>query len=270
MLAELLKNLQNMKTESWLLVIVAIVLSIIVLTWISKLIIKLAKGGLKSITIGKVSASFGGSNGNGEKKSPHANCPHSKDIVIFLQKQRDNQRKADKTEFIYIPRDMMNFAEDFIDTVIAKMLTIYYKILKEKHGSKIDLVASPEVHKYEMAVCRAKIDILKEVRRMVRDNGFIEKHNAGKFDEYKKTKIQNLISIMTDSLNRYYVCDNPSREEVYDRNRAVLLAPGCDYNLYQKLSDALDELLSISIRHNNAIKKLDNEVDDEIPRLFGS
>lgn len=274
-------NLQNGKVESWIMLIIAIVGVIIILKKLFKLLTdalkKMDLSNLKSIKTPFGEAEFDTDEDDKEKKpeeendkkSPHSDCPHAKDIVKTLQLQRKNIRKADKAELYYIPRDLMNTAQDVLDNIVSKMESIFLTLLKEKHGNKKDLVTDKSYRSYVRALQSAKRDLLDEVLRMVKENNFIEKEIRGTFNEYKKTKAQKLFNMMTKSLNKYYFEDDPSREEVYDKNMSIVSDPRENFNVLMMIEGCIEEMKELSKVHNSNIDKFEKEVDDRIIELFG-
>jgi len=251
---------------TWLILIIFIYLGL------SRLFMYLKKlGKIKSLKAGPVGVEFG-ENENIKMKniSPHSKCPHAKDVVMILTQQRKNIRKVDKIELKYIPRDLMNFAEDVLDKIISRMYSVFLTLLKEKKGLKRDIVSDSSFHLYKLAVNSSKRSILKELLRMIYENSFLEKKKNGKWDEYKKIKTTNLIDMMTEGLNEHYICDIPSREEVYNRNVRELLDPAKDFNIYRIINEALDSLVELARQHYGSIEKLESESDKSIEKLFGT
>jgi len=264
----LIERLLTGKIEAWVLLFMfIIIIGSLVITLLKK--IKLIK--LKEIITPLGSASFdiGDDKVDLNKRSPHADCVHAKDIIIVLHKQRDNLKECEKIERTFIPRDMMNIAEDILDHIISKMSAIFLKLLKDIKGTNIDLVKNPAFMFYELSTKAAKKEIIKEVRRMIHENSFVEKSMNGNWEEYKKNKIKNLLDIMTEALNRFYIWDEPSREAVYDMNIAELMDREKEFYLPKIINKCLDDLLNISKHYHVKINNLESEIDIIVCKLFG-
>ncbi len=200
--------------------------------------------------------------------SPHANCIHGHDVVQVLYKQRKVIREIDKIELHFIPRDLMNYAEDTIDVIISKLEGLFLKFLKEKIVSD-DLVGNKCYKEYKLALQLSKRILLREALRMIRENNFIEKDERGQFEDYKKMKSQNFFDTMSEALNVYYTCSCPTREEIRHYNLSFINNPDNNFNVLRIIESAIEKMKDISIDHYKSIQKKEKLLDDEIIKLFG-
>ena len=258
---------------SWILFIVLIIVFVVVV-----LIIRLLEKWLNvtRIKVKKITTPFGSAEFQQEGKgqgegvvSPHARCIHSKDIIQLLMQQRTNTRKADKVEMIYIYRDLMNCAQDVMDIITARMEAVFLILLHENREGGV-LFKDDAYQAYKNALELMKRDVLKLFLKMARENNFIKREEEGTYEEYRDRKAETLLNFGMGALNKYYIGTSPSQEEIYARNREVSKDPRNDFDILGLLKGAIDSMKELSKTHHANISKLENEIDEQVARLFNS
>ena len=162
--------------------------------------------------------------GNGESveeyKSPHASCPHSKDIIILLNESFRLMQEKFYIQYTQKLKDQMNFAEQQIDQIRSLFQRAYLREL-EKRGVK-SLVDSCSYLAYRTTLFEIQNYVIIHIRQSLRENHFNEMSNTA-FDNYIDNKFEFIKSSVTDLLNKlYFYKEDITREDLYDINQSII------------------------------------------------
>lgn len=200
---------------------------------------------------------------------PHKKCLYSKDIFASLNKQNKNLRIICEIKR-QIYRDLMNIAEDIVDVIIDQMRSVFLKLLKDKKGVNQGLINDPSYVIYNYTLVMGKKSVMKEILRAIEENSFLEKEQKREWERYKETKAQNLISIVKNSLNNFYIFDGkPSVEDIYKEKEKEFLTIGKQYYLNKHIDQMFNSMIDCLREHNVKISKLEDENTKIIIALLG-
>lgn len=200
-------------------------------------------------------------------KNPHSKCKHRVDLVHFITTRDDYQEAIYEITHRKLPAEIMNHGEDIIDRLTTMLESQYLRLLKEKGiASKSEVATTPQFKEYQVVLGLVRYHMVSEVRRMMRENGFIRKEETGQWENYVQQKMRDMIDYFTKLLNMYYYIDTPTRTEVYDYNQKLLAEHGHDSFMGQ-LEYGIRQLLVITkswYKDVNELKQLMKAQSEEL------
>lgn len=199
--------------------------------------------------------------------NPHSKCKHRVDLVQFITDRDDYQEAIYEITHRKLPAEIMNHGEDIIDRLTTMLESQYLRLLKEKGiASKSEVATTPQFKEYQVVLGLVRYHMVSEVRRMMRENGFIRKEETGQWENYVQQKMRDMIDYFTKLLNMYYYIDTPTRTEVYDYNQKLLAEHGHDSFMGQ-LEYGIRQLLVITkswYKDVNELKQLMKAQSEEL------
>ena len=154
--------------------------------------------------------------------SPHATCPHSRDIVALLTRQADMLDTIHTLESRVL-KDQMIFVKAESTRLRGRAQGLFLKTLRSALGAQSPkgLLDHAEYREYERALKDA-IGICQELA----ETSFEENHYAARteqdFSQYATMKTTEILQTITDYLNDAYRGDIVSREHIYNENQHIL------------------------------------------------
>jgi len=217
------------------------------------------------VSINATDKSFGISGSDKKKKSPHASCRFSSDIILILQEQRKIQDEVFYWRHVGIIREQMNYAEQKLDQALTVLNKHFLILLKEMNGGdKTGISNSNQYRHYVQVLREVKIKAIETCRHIMRENHLADR-TEDEFNLYEETKTTMIIDQGSDVMNYlYYVKMEgwPTREQIYDHNQKIkneLVALG---------KDALRQARKIAIEKGTEIEEKQNALDKKIEDLF--
>lgn len=207
--------------------------------------------------------------GHAEKKrrNPHLHCGHVKDVIQIFRNRDDMRDQIKCIELQYLPKEIMQNAEDAIERITSILIGNFLTLLKElKIAAKIDVANTPEFRFYTIILESIKPHLVYECRRMMHENGWIKKQSDGIFDQYVKTKTEDFITYFTSLLNDYYVLESPTRIQVYEWNKQRM---GETRDIPNIIDSTVRSFLVSAINWQKEIDKLKTTMEAEMLTLLG-
>ena len=153
-----------------------------------------------------------------KKRSPHAGCPHSKDIVVMINETVKVIARKAEVENVDMLRQQMNAAEEAGDRMLGLLQRIYLRLLEEREIA--DMTSSPSFKVYQLVLYVLRYEMLNFVRYQFRENHY-DKMTEGEFGRYVEQKADLIVARATEFINRYYCYPvDVDREAVYKANIA--------------------------------------------------
>lgn len=201
-------------------------------------------------------------NSNKTKKSPHVNCKHVKDVIVVLRNRDDLRAKINKIENRKMPRDIMRIAEQGIKDLKEVLKNNYVLLLNDKEGK--DSLHLPQIKLYKTMLDSFDSIILRECRRMMHENNWIDKELQGEWNNYVTKHIGIIIQSYSALLDDVYVLENPCREEIREYNKVEIISYATE-----KLRKLLNEMLAVNKHWQKEIKKIEDSMESEMNNLLG-
>ena len=189
-------------------------------------------------------------------KSPHANCPYKKDIVILLLKNNEIIQEKYNIEHREQIKCQMDMADQKIEQIKGLFQKVYLQKLEEKNLP--DIVASTSFNAYRLVLEDIRNLMLDRIRYFLKEN-HLEGYSDSNYHLYTENKIEFLKTELTDTFNRtYFFKENISREELYKINQAI------SNKVLPLIYGIFESARFIAIENQLKIKKCDEKLQELI------
>ncbi len=169
-----------------------------------------------SITVAKLGLTIGNKKQD-RKTSPHANCPHSRDIMDLIHRTAEHYEKIQALKNSII-REQMRYYEEIEEEVIGDLKRIFIKLLSQKLGDNEPFVESDDYKTYVLILKVIGIDLKSYIRNCFSTNHYITYTIEGQNDYVDKKKTV-VVQKVTEVLNIYWRGSTISRSEIYKANK---------------------------------------------------
>lgn len=168
------------------------------------------------IVIEKLGITIGQKNKN-TIKSPHANCPHSRDIMDIIHRTAEHYEKIQAMKNSII-REQMRYYEEIEEEVAGELKRIFIKLLSSKRDSNEPLVDCEDYKMYVLILRVIGFELKSYIRNCFTSNHYITYTIEGQNDYVDKKK-NIIIQKVTEALNIYWRGSVVSRVEIYKANK---------------------------------------------------
>jgi|GEM_PF-5833192 len=188
----------------------------------------------------------------------HAECLHSRDIVLTLRRQADMINRCRDIRDSVLP-EQMKYAESRYMEIKGLMQKIFLQLLEEnavQDGIDVgNIVSSEDYHLFRLCMRSIYEDLRDYVRACFREN-----HLASKIEDefriYSGLKADELIQKASDMLNDLYRGTTVSRTHFHEEIKTVLP------EIKKIIEDMFRHARSVSARSATEIERLMGEFDD--------
>ena len=196
-----------------------------------------------------------------EVDSPHAACPHVKDIIIMLNDtQRILDRRGEIRHYETLTKQM-NYVDEKANLIKGELLKVYLELLKQKGVEHPTQSASYDAYQLVLKVIRN--EIVTMIRIMIRENNF-DKFSEQSFHLFTENKIEALITTATSSLNMIYLDSNViSRQEIYEANMGIVS------DIRKSAREMFITVRKIACDYHKELEVLDEKMADVVGRVIG-
>ena len=171
-----------------------------------------------SITIAKLGLTIGGSNKKEKlKSSPHANCPHSRDIMDLIHRTAEHYEKIQYLKNSIV-KEQMRYYEEIEEEVAGDLKRIFIKLLSQKLGDNKHFVESDDYKMYVLILKVIGADLKSYIRNCFSTNHYITYTIEGQNDYVDKKKTV-VVQKVTEALNVYWRGNAITRSELYKANK---------------------------------------------------
>jgi hypothetical protein len=193
-------------------------------------------------------------------KSPHATCPHSKDIILLLRFQYEIVHKKDSIEMIEIMREQMKYTEDHLGQLKLNLKKDYLANLK-MFTTNIGVNFSSKEYKH-YAVINDLIEekTLPMFRKIYRENHFASRSEID-FQAYKREKTELLFGMWMELYNELSL---PSGSESSVDYQQALRS-----SVTEVFSDCIIQARKIALEKKAEIADLDEQLENMIQKYLG-
>jgi len=210
-----------------------------------------------SITIAKLGLTIGGSNKKEKlKSSPHANCPHSRDIMDLVHRTAEHFEKI-QTLKASILREQMRYYEEIEEELLGKLKHLFIKILLDKTPENEVLVEQKDYKNYILILKVISSDLKSYVRNCFSSNHYITYTIETQRDYIDKKRIV-IIQKVTEALNEYWRGEIVKRSEIAKKNKENMR------EFEERIEDLFDKAFLISRETQDRIEKEIKEYEDYI------
>jgi len=198
-------------------------------------------------------------NKNCNNKSPHAGCPHAKDIVILLNDTIKIMTRKFEIIFFSTLRQQMNCTEEIVDQIIVLMQKTYLNLLQKK-GIE-NLIHGHSYSMYRVILMIVKRLILDSLRNSFREDKISEMNDIT-YIEYMESKIDSLISQLNTHLNDLYSYDTDiTIEELYAENKLKF----SEYKAIFKI--IFNKARKVALENNKELNILDKNLETVFEKI---
>jgi len=169
-----------------------------------------------SITVAKLGLTIGNKKQD-RKTSPHANCPHSRDIMDLIHRTAEHYEKIQVLKNSII-REQMRYYEEIEEEVTGDLKRIFIKLLSQKLGDNEPFVESDDYKTYVLILKVIGTDLKSYIRNCFSTNHYITYTIEGQNDYVNKKKTV-VVQKVTEVLNIYWRGSAISRSEIYKANK---------------------------------------------------
>ena len=169
-----------------------------------------------TITFAKLGLTIGSSS-KSVKKSPHANCPHSRDIMEIIHRTAEHYEKIQLMKN-GIMKEQMRYYEEVEEEVLGLMKKIFIDMLIKKIPGDDTFIEHKDYKNYVLIIKVIASDLKSYVRNCFSMNHYttytIETQN-----DYVEKKKCVLIQKVTEALNDYWRGSSITRQEIFKANK---------------------------------------------------
>ena len=215
-----------------------------------------------SITIAKLGLTIGGSNKKEKlKSSPHANCPHSRDIMDLVHRTAEHFEKI-QTLKSSILREQMRYYEEIEEELLGKLKHLFIKILLDKTPENEVLVEQKDYKNYILILKVISSDLKSYIRNCFSSNHYITYTIETQRDYIDKKRIV-IIQKVTEALNEYWRGEIVKRSEIAKKNKENMR------EFEERVEDLFDRAFLISRETQDRIENEIKEYEDYISVILG-
>jgi len=194
-------------------------------------------------------------------KSPHAMCPHSRDVVTMLNQTVKLLTRKLEIRNVLLLRGQMSYAEERGDQLLLLMQGIYIDLLKRKSIQHATLCDSFNI--YRLVLVELRTQLLREVRNMFREHP-MEEFDEVEFRTFSEGKVESLIALASSILNDlYFYAADVTREELFDANMEQVT------KIQMGLREILYHARKVSQTTAEELRGLDREMEKLMSDLMG-
>lgn len=168
------------------------------------------------IVIEKLGITIGQKNKN-VTKSPHANCPHSRDIMDIIHRTAEHYEKIQVMKNSII-REQMRYYEEIEEEAAGDLKRIFIKLLSSKMNNNEPLVDCEDYKMYVLILRVIGFELKSYIRNCFASNHYVTYTIEGQNDYVDKKK-NIIIQKVIELLNIYWRGSVISRAEIYKANK---------------------------------------------------
>lgn len=214
-----------------------------------------------TITIAKLGLTIGNSNKKEKLKSPHTNCPHSRDIMDLIHRTAEHFEKI-QTLKTSILREQMRYYEEIEEELLGKLKHLFIKLLLEKTLEHEVLVEQKDYKNYILILKVISSDLKSYIRNCFSSNHYITYSIETQRDYIDKKRIV-IIQKVTESLNEYWRGDTVKRSEIAKKNKENMR------EFEERVEDVFNRAFLISRETQDRIEKEIKEYEKYVSLTLG-
>jgi hypothetical protein len=198
------------------LIIVAVIVSLLILSGIAYLIYYLIKN--RTITIGGVEILKKNKTDKLDEPRFHHTCPNRNDIIILFDKIYEVSNYEISLMKLETLREQMDYADFIMANLSTRLKSYYIEELKKRIEPK-NITDTDDYQSYEKSLSLFKNRLMNTFRQFCKENHFAEM-SMEEFNNYATIKSLYLFHEGSDLLNELYLHqDHITRDELYEINR---------------------------------------------------
>lgn len=214
-----------------------------------------------SITIAKLGLTIGGSNKKEKLKSPHANCPHSRDIMDLVHRTTEHFEKIQTLKNSII-KEQMRYYEEIEEELLGKLKHLFVKILLEKTPEHEVLVEQKDYKNYILILKAISSDLKSYIRNCFSSNHYITYTIETQRDYIDKKRVV-IIQKVTEFLNECWRGDIVKRNEIAKKNKENMR------EFEERIEDIFNKAFLITRETQGRVEKEIKEYEKYVSLILG-
>jgi len=155
--------------------------------------------------------------GKSKKVSPHATCPHSKDIMDIIHRTSNHYEKVNSLKSSIIKEQMRSY-EEIEEEAIGILRHNFNGLIAEKLSEGESFMQHPEYFNFNLILKVIAYDIKVYIRSCFAANHYTTYTVDAQIEYVAKKKIV-VVQKVTDALNDYWRGTTVTRSEIFFKNK---------------------------------------------------
>jgi len=193
--------------------------------------------------------------------SPHASCPHSKDIMDIIHRTADHYEKVQNLKSSII-KEQMRYYEEIEEEVLGHLKHIFTKLISNKLSNNEQFITHSDYGYYMLILKVIFSDLKSYVRNLFLVNHYIT-YSIEDQQDYIEKKKTIIVQKISESINDYWRGSLITCTEIYEKNKEQLSF------FESQIKDVFNRAFFTAREVNTAIIKMEESYQNYIDSIVG-